>query len=109
MAPQRGGGRILSFSVISLHMEHTDYLQDFSVVAAYKKPVVMDWSTTQFSRGNPCYVRLHYPLHVLNLHTIMGLFTGMIHQGPHPLYPYLTGAPTHLSPLKGAPPTFALN
>jgi len=39
----------------------------------------------------------------------MGLFTGMIHQGPHPLYPYLTQAPTHLSPLKGAPPTFALN
>jgi len=32
----------------------------------------------------------------------MGLFTGMIHQGPHPLYPYLTGALTYLSPLKGA-------
>jgi len=68
----------------------------------------MDWSTTQFSRAT-LLCKTALSLHVLNLCTIMGLFTGKIHQGPHALYPYLIGAPTHLSPLKRAPPTFALN
>ena len=59
---------------------------------------------------------MHDPLQVLNL---IVYYNGSVYvvlrisrkdpSGPHPLYPYLTGAPTHLSPLKGAPPTFVLN